>query len=127
MLFVGVNWQFHTDSMQYSKAFHAQHHCLFGAAPDASRNQKGDGKVLKGKYLKYILHFVVLVGLIIAALKYIHGEEVLSALKSYNSSYAPALLALPTLYLSMKAWRFIQLMRPVSDAPGNVLFRGYVA
>ena len=82
---------------------------------------------MKGKYLKYILHVVVLVGLIIAAVKYINGEEVLEALKSYDYAYAPVLLALPTLYLSMKAWRFIQLMRPVSDVPGNVLFRGYVA
>ena len=82
---------------------------------------------MKGKYLKYILHAVVLVGLIIAAVKYINGEEVLGALKSFNYSYAPALLTLPAIYLSMKAWRFIQLMRPVSDIPGNVLFRGYVA
>jgi len=82
---------------------------------------------LKGKYLKYVLHVIVLTGLLIAAVKYIHGEEVLRALKSYNYAYAPALLTLPAIYLSMKAWRFILLMRPVSDAPGNVLFRGYVA
>jgi uncharacterized protein (TIRG00374 family) len=82
---------------------------------------------LKGKYLKYILHVVVLVGLIIAAVKYINGEEVLQALRSYNYAFAPALLALSALYLAMKAWRFIQLMRPVSDVPGNVMFRGYVA
>ena len=82
---------------------------------------------MKGKYLKYILHVVVLVGLVIAAVKYINGEEVLEALRSYNYSFAPALLTLPIIYLSMKAWRFIQLMRPVSDVPGNVLFRGYVA
>lgn len=82
---------------------------------------------MNGKYLKYVLHVVVLVGLIVAAVKYINGEEVLTALKSYDYSYAPVLLALPTLYLSMKAWRFIYLMRPVSDVPSGVLFRGYVA
>jgi len=82
---------------------------------------------LKGKYLKYILHVVVLVGLVIAALKYINGEEVLQALKSYNYTFAPILLALSALYLAMKAWRFIRLMRPVSNVPGNILFRGYVA
>ena len=82
---------------------------------------------MKSKYLKYVLHVVILVGLILAAVKYINGEEVLQALRSYNSSFAPALLALSVLYLALKAWRFIQLMRPVSDVAGNVLFRGYVA
>ena len=82
---------------------------------------------MKGKYLKYILHVIVLVGLIMAALKYINGDEVLQALKSYNYTFAPVLLLLSTLYLALKAWRFIQLMRPVSDVPGNVMFRGYVA
>src|SRR5215213_5803290 len=89
--------------------------------------QKGEGKVLKGKYLKYILHAVVLIGLVIAAVKYINGEEVLQALKSYNYAFAPVLLLLSALYLAIKAWRFIRLMRPVSDVSGNVLFRGYVA
>ena len=82
---------------------------------------------MKGKYLKYILHVAVLVGLVIAAVKYINGEEVLQALKSYNYAFAPALLALSVIYLAMKAWRFVQLMRPVSDVSGNVMFRGYVA
>lgn len=82
---------------------------------------------MKNKYLKYILHVAVIVGLIIAGIKYINGEEVLQALRSYNYAYAPALLGLSALYLALKAWRFIRLMRPVSDVPGNVLFRGYVA
>jgi uncharacterized protein (TIRG00374 family) len=83
--------------------------------------------VLKGKYLKYTLHIVVLAGLFIAAIKYINGEEVLRALRSYDYAFAPTLLSLSALYLAMKAWRFIRLMRPVSDVPGNILFRGYVA
>lgn len=82
---------------------------------------------MKNKYLKYILHAAVLIGLIIAAVKYINGEEVLQALRSYNYAFAPALLALSVLYLAMKAWRFVRLMRPVSDVPGSVMFRGYVA
>jgi uncharacterized protein (TIRG00374 family) len=59
--------------------------------------------------------------------KYINGEEVLQALKSYNYAFAPVLLGLSILYLAMKAWRFVQLMRPVSDVSGNIMFRGYVA
>jgi uncharacterized protein (TIRG00374 family) len=82
---------------------------------------------LKREYLKYILHAVIIVGLIIAGVKYINGEKVLEAIKSYNYAFAPLLLTLPALYLSMKAWRFVQLMRPVSDLPASVLFRGYVA
>lgn len=82
---------------------------------------------MNNKYLKYVLHAVILIGLIIAAVKYINGEEVLQALRSYNYSFAPVLLGLSAVYLALKAWRFIQLMRPVSDVPGNVMFRGYVA
>lgn len=82
---------------------------------------------MKGKYLKYILHVAVLIGLIVAGVKYINGEEVLQALKSYNYAFAPVLLGLSALYLALKAWRFVQLMRPVSDVNGNVMFRGYVA
>ena len=82
---------------------------------------------MKSKYLKYILHAAVLIGLILAAMKYINGEEVLQALRSYNYAFAPALLALSMLYLAMKAWRFVKLLRPVSDVPGHVMFRGYVA
>ena len=82
---------------------------------------------MKGNYLKYILNIVVLIGLIIAAVKYINGEEVLQALKSYNYAYVPVLLVFSALYLALKAWRFVQLMRPVSDVNGNVMFRGYVA
>ena len=82
---------------------------------------------MKGKYLKYALHVVVFVGLMIAAMKYIHGAQVLQALESYQYAFVPALLLLSTLYLALKAWRFIRLMRPVSDVPGSVLFRGYVA
>ncbi|HSL27891.1 MAG TPA: lysylphosphatidylglycerol synthase transmembrane domain-containing protein [Anaerolineales bacterium] len=82
---------------------------------------------MKSNYLKYILHAAVIIGLILAAVKYINGEEVLRALRSYNYAFAPALLALSVLYLAMKAWRFVILMRPVSDVPGSVMFRGYVA
>lgn len=82
---------------------------------------------MKGKYLKYVLHVVILVGLILAAVKYINGEEVLQALKSYNYAYAPLLLSMAAFYLSVKGWRFIQLMRPVTDTPAGVLFRAYVA
>lgn len=82
---------------------------------------------MKNKYLKYVLHAAVLIGLIIAAVKYINGEEVLQALRSYNYAFAPVLLALSALYLALKAWRFVQLMRPVSDVAGGVMFRGYVA
>ena len=82
---------------------------------------------MKNKYLKYVLHAAVLIGLIIAAVKYINGEEVLQALRSYNYAFAPVLLILSALYLALKAWRFIELMRPVSDVAGDVMFRGYVA
>lgn len=80
------------------------------------------------KILKYGLHVAILAGVIYAAVKYLNGEELLSALKSFNYGYAPLILLISTGYLLLKAWRFALLMDPFADGvPRPVTFKAYVA
>ena len=79
------------------------------------------------KYLKYILHAVILIGLGVAAAKYLNGEEVLSALRTFNYGLAPLILALSAVYIFSKGWRFAVLMRPLSRLSGGIITKGYVA
>jgi uncharacterized protein (TIRG00374 family) len=67
------------------------------------------------------------VGVILAAVKYLNGKEVLDALKQFNYWYAPAMLALATSYITVKAWRFAWLMRPISNRPASVPMKAYLA
>lgn len=85
------------------------------------------GKFKGTSWLKYALHAAILIGLVVAAAKYLNGEEVLKALQEYNYAYVPLLLALSTGYILMKAWRFVILMRPVTDLDWQTMVRGYVA
>ena len=59
------------------------------------------------KWLKYVLHAAVLIGLGIAAYRYLNGGEVLEAFTNFNYIFAPFMLALSAAYLALKAWRFI--------------------
>ena len=79
------------------------------------------------KWLKYALHVAVLVGLGIAAYRYLNGGEVLEAFASFNYLFVPFILALSAGYLALKGWRFVYLMAAVSNLPWGVTFRGYVA
>ncbi|MCB0165758.1 MAG: flippase-like domain-containing protein [Anaerolineae bacterium] len=78
-------------------------------------------------YLKYGLHLAILGGLIVAGYKYLSGEEILAALRSFNYSYTPLLLALSVAYVLVKGWRFILLTQPYADLPWSVIMRAYVA
>jgi len=79
------------------------------------------------RYLKYLLHAVIIIGLVVAATKYLNGEEILRALKTFRYVYAPVILLLSTAYIVSKAWRFAILMRPLSNLPWNIFMRGYLA
>lgn len=82
---------------------------------------------LRKEYLKYFFHIAVLAGLALAATKYINGKDTLTALYRFNWFYAPLVLALTTIYLGVKGWRFVLLLREVQTASANVIMRGYVA
>ncbi|MCA9968822.1 MAG: flippase-like domain-containing protein [Anaerolineales bacterium] len=79
-------------------------------------------------YLKYGLHLAILIGVIWAAVKYLNGQEVLSALQAFNYRLAPFILLLSTGYMLLKAWRFVLLMAPFSDGvPWLVTYKAYIA
>lgn len=76
---------------------------------------------------KYILNIAILVGLALAAYRYLEGEEVLAALRTFNYSYAPFLLSLSAAYIVLKSWRFVPLMRQISNIHWGTIMRGYLA
>lgn len=82
----------------------------------------------KEQILKYGLHLAILVGVIVAALRYLNGQDVLNALRDFNYRLAPFILLLATAYLLIKAWRFVLLIAPFDDGvPRLVTFKAYVA
>ena len=81
----------------------------------------------KRSYLQYGLSVAVLIGLVVAAVRYLNGDEVLHALSTFNYILMPFMLVLSTVYIFLKAGRFVLLIRPVSDVRWGVAFRAYVA
>jgi uncharacterized protein (TIRG00374 family) len=86
-----------------------------------------EDKKKNSQVLKYLLHGAILAGLILAARRYLRGEEVIQALRSFDYAYLPAMIILATFYIILKSWRFVLWMRPVTDVPTNIIFRGHVA
>lgn len=80
------------------------------------------------KLLTYGMHAAILGGVVLAAVKYLNGQEVLAALRDFDYVYAPLLLALSAGYLFLKAWRFVMLLEPFDNsAPKWVTIKGYIA
>jgi uncharacterized protein (TIRG00374 family) len=79
------------------------------------------------KVLKYVLHAAVIAGIVIAAVNYLNGDEVIDALLSFNYTYAPFMVLLSAAVLLLKGLRFVPLMRPLTDLGRAVLTRGYLA
>ncbi len=66
----------------------------------------------KKKILEYALHTAVFGGLVWAGAKYVNGEEVVLALRSFRYTFMPFMLGLLAIELALKTWRFALLMRP---------------
>src|SRR5688572_16752145 len=81
----------------------------------------------KPKYLQYILHAAVFIGLIIAATKYIKGDECWRAMRQFDWTYAPLVLSLTVAYLLVKGGRFVRLLRHLTGANRWTVLRGYIA
>ncbi len=79
------------------------------------------------KYLKYGLHAAVLVGLAIAGVKYLSGEEIWAALGRFDYRYLPFMLASSSLYMALKSWRFSILLAPSGDYKRGTVMRAYLA
>ena len=82
---------------------------------------------MKRHWLRYLLTAAVLIGLVLAANRYLNSAEVFQALRNFNYAYAPFMLGLATIYLGLKAWRFLFLIGPLTGVPRSPIFRGYVA
>jgi uncharacterized membrane protein YbhN (UPF0104 family) len=81
----------------------------------------------KRKLLRAILNIVIIAGLLLAGYRYLNAEEVVLALQSFDYSYLVWMLGLSALYIYIKAYRFVLLMKPVSRLPAKVVLNGYVA
>jgi uncharacterized membrane protein YbhN (UPF0104 family) len=79
------------------------------------------------RLLRYALHAAVLVGLMVAATKYVSGKEFLRALWSFDWQYAPPILLLTVAYVLIKGGRFVSQLDQLSHANRTVLMCGYVA
>lgn len=81
----------------------------------------------KGRWLRYGLHLLVLVGVVVAGMRYVNGGDFWKAMHRFNWSYAPLILALTTSYVLLKGWRFVQQMRVLTDTRAGLILQGYVA
>lgn len=81
----------------------------------------------KYKYLQYALHAAVLVGLIVAGMKYVNGGDFARALQKFNWAYAPLICLLSLLYVLIKGWRFTRMMHHLEDVSRLTIMRAYVA
>lgn len=82
----------------------------------------------KGKYLKYGLHIAAVVGLVWAVVKYVNGQEVLDALRTFQLIYIPIMIALALSSFLLKAWRFVLMISPFTEDISNwVIIKGYIA
>ncbi|MCA9839711.1 MAG: flippase-like domain-containing protein [Trueperaceae bacterium] len=80
-----------------------------------------------GKYVKYGLHAVIIIGLVIAGFKYLNGEDIWTALQSFNYLFLPFVLLLSTLYFVIKAWRFHLFLNPFLKTKREAVMRAYAA
>lgn len=78
-------------------------------------------------WLKYALHFLVLAGLVYAAVKYIPGAQFRRAVHRFDWHFAPLILLLSGAYMLVKGWRFVGQMREVTNVRRDLLLRAYVA
>lgn len=81
----------------------------------------------KSPLLKYALHIAVFAGVVIAATRYINGDDFWRALQRFDWMYAPLILALALSYLLVKGWRFVAMLRELTDTSRWLLLRGYIA
>jgi uncharacterized protein (TIRG00374 family) len=76
---------------------------------------------------KYLLHAAVLVGLAVAAGKYLDDEEFWRALRQFDWRYAPAILSLSVGYVLVKGWRFVTQLEAATPVDRSAVMKAYVA
>lgn len=79
------------------------------------------------RYLKYIMHVVVVLGVVLAGVRYLDSKLILAALANFTPALAILVLSIPALQLALKSWRFVVFLRPLVRIPDSVPFRAYAA
>ncbi|MCB0110942.1 MAG: flippase-like domain-containing protein [Caldilineaceae bacterium] len=79
------------------------------------------------RYLQVGLPVLMVVALILGAIKYVNGREVLNALQQFNYSYSIPILMLSMLYLIVISWRFVVLLRALTAVRWHVPFKSFIA
>ena len=82
---------------------------------------------MKKGYLKYVFHIIVIIGVIVAGTKYLDGEELALAIRTFDYRYALLIPTLTMISFLLKGWRFIVLMRPISNLPWWTVMKGFIA
>jgi uncharacterized protein (TIRG00374 family) len=79
------------------------------------------------KVLKYVLHAAILVGLVLAGMRYLNSEAVLAALASFDPLFGILVLLVPAVQLAIKSWRFEVFLRPFGVQERSTVMRAYAA
>lgn len=80
------------------------------------------------KRLHHILSVIFLIGLGVAAHRYLSLDLMMQAWRKFSVSTLGILVLLPALYLLCKGWRFVMLLRPVvEEVSETTVLRGYAA
>ena len=80
------------------------------------------------KYLKWGLNIAILIGLVIAGVKYLNGDDIRKAFQSFDYRYAPFVLGLSALYLALLSWRFGFFFQPLIDkVKWGTIMKAYAA
>jgi uncharacterized protein (TIRG00374 family) len=79
------------------------------------------------KPLKYLLHAAVLIGLVVAGMKYINGDLFWRAIHQFNWWYVPLILVCSRVYFAVRALRFAYLLARVDGADLKTVLRAYMA
>jgi len=79
------------------------------------------------KSLKYLMHGAVILGLIVAGVKYVDGEQFWRAIRQFDWAYIAPVLLLTLVYFGIKAYRFLYFFRQLHHADGWMVLRAYVA
>lgn len=82
----------------------------------------------KGKLFHHLLSVLLLVGLGMAAYKYLSWELMMQAWRKFSWQTFGLLLVLPAVYLLLKGWRFVLMMRNgEEEIDGRTVLKGYAA
>ncbi len=78
----------------------------------------------KRRLLKFAMHALIIGGVVMAAVKYLNGDEFWQAVQTFQYRYIPVMLGLTAIYMGLNAWRFVILTRVIApEAKASTLFR----